>query len=122
MDLQGRDWRGADLQQATDGWAAAMILLLATRAELSLDEALRGGPARERLFAFFAGEVLAGMSTADAAALMRIAFLPSATVAMAVADAGIVAAASTPASLAARIASEQRSWGPILRGLGLRVE
>lgn len=37
-------------------------------------------------------------------------------------DSGMVAASSTPAALATRIAAEQRYWAPVLRGLGVRVE
>ena len=37
-------------------------------------------------------------------------------------DSGMVAASSTPAELAARIAAEQRDWALVLRGLGVRVE
>lgn len=111
--LHGRDWQACELQQATDGWAAAMILLLATRAELSLDDALRGDTARFRLFALFAGEVLAGMSPPDAAALMRIAFLPSASVAMAVAISGDARAGEVLADLARRsLFTERREGAP----------
>ena len=102
LALHGRDWHAAELRHATDGWAAAMILLLATRSELGLDAALRGGGARARLFAFFAGEVVAGMSRADAAALTRIAFLPSATPAMAQAISGDARAGDLLAELARR--------------------
>ena len=35
---------------------------------------------------------------------------------------GIVAASSTPAVLAARIAAEQRIWEPIIRANGMRAE
>lgn len=85
VSLHGRDWQAAELRRLTDGWAAAMILLLATRTDLSLDDSLRSGTARDRLFAFFAGEVMEKLGPADAAVLMRVAFLPSATAAMAVA-------------------------------------
>lgn len=71
VPLHGRDWPADALQQATDGWAAAMILLLATRSEPRLDAALRGGTARLRLFAFFAGEVLAALPPPHSAALLR---------------------------------------------------
>ena len=109
--LHGRAWSGAALQRATDGWAAAMTLLLATRAELGLDEALRGGPARQRLFAFFAGEVLAGLPPGDADALMRIAFLPGATVAMATALSGQARAGELLDGLARRSLFTERREG-----------
>ncbi len=38
------------------------------------------------------------------------------------ADSGMVAASSTPAALANRIAAEQRYWEPIIRKSGIRVE
>ena len=83
VDLHHRDWPAPELRQLTDGWAAAMILLMATRTDLSLDDSLRSSSARDRLFAFFAGEVMEKLGAADAAVLMRVAFLPSATAAMA---------------------------------------
>ena len=85
LTLHGREWPANELRQATDGWAAAMVLLLATRSQLGPNEALRSGTARLRVFAFFAGEVLSRRSQSDAAILMRTAFLPSATAALAVA-------------------------------------
>ena len=102
VDLHGRDWSAARLQQITDGWAAAMILLLATRSELGPEAAVRDAAARGRLFAFFASEVLAGMSPRDAATLMRIAFLPGASATMAVALSGEPRAAEILAGLARR--------------------
>ena len=102
VDLHGRDWRGAELRELTDGWAAAMILLIAARTELGPGAALRSGTARERLFAFFATEVLAGMSAGDAQSLMCIAFLPSATAAMAVAVSGDARAGELLADLTRR--------------------
>ena len=50
LALHGRDWPAAQLQQLTDGWAAAMILMLATRADLGAQEAARDAAARSRLF------------------------------------------------------------------------
>jgi LuxR family transcriptional regulator, maltose regulon positive regulatory protein len=111
--LHGRDWSGSALRQATDGWAAAMILLLATRSELGPDEALRSGTARTRLFAFFAGEVLARMDPTDAAALVRIAHLPSATAAMAVAVSGHAGSGTLLADLTRRsLFTERRDGNP----------
>jgi len=109
--LHGRDWVSADLRRVTDGWAAAMILLLAARTDLGPQDALSGGTARERLFAFFAGEVLDKMAPADAAALMRIAFLPSATAAMAVQISGDARAADLLADLARRSLFTERREG-----------
>ena len=113
VSLHGRSWPASELRQVTDGWAAAMILLLAVRTELGPDDALRGGAARERLFAFFAGEVLAKMSPVDAAALLRIAFLPSATAPMAVAISGDPRAGELLAELARRsLFTERRDGTP----------
>ena len=109
--LHGRHWSAAELQQATDGWAAGMILLLATRDEIGLHEALRGGLARARLFAFFAGEVLAAMSRREGDTLMRIAFLPSSSVAMAVALTGDAQAGELLADLARRSLFTERREG-----------
>jgi DNA-binding SARP family transcriptional activator len=102
VDLHGRDWHGAELRALTDGWAAAMILLIAARTELGPSAALRSGTARERLFAYFATEVLAGMSAGDAKALMCMAYLPSATAAMAVAVSGNAHAGELLADLTRR--------------------
>jgi DNA-binding SARP family transcriptional activator len=111
VHLHERDWPPAALRQATDGWAAAMILLLAARRDLDPDAAMHGGAARERLFAFFAGEVMQKMAPSDALALMRIAFLPSATAAMAVAISGDAGAATLLADLARRSLFTDRRAG-----------
>ncbi len=102
VDLHGRAWQPAALRKVTDGWAAAMILMLATRSNLDEDSAPQGSTSRERLFALFAGEVLQKMSPADADALMRIAFLPSPTAAMASAISDNFAAGDLLADLARR--------------------
>ena len=102
VHLHERNWPAAALRQATDGWAAAMILWLAARSDLGSDDAMLGGTARDRLFAFFAGEVMKRMAPSDAAALLRIAFLPSATAAMAVAISGDARAGELLADLARR--------------------
>ena len=113
LALHGRDWSADALQQATDGWAAAMILLLATRTEPTLDAALRGGTARGQLFALFAGEVLAAMPASHAAALLRIALLPSASVPMAVAISGDAQAGDLLADLTRRsLFTERRDGTP----------
>lgn len=107
-----RDWPASALCLATDGWAAAMILLLAARRDLDPDAALRGGAARDRLFDFFAGEVMEKMAPPEALALMRIAFLPSATAAMAVAISGDAGAAELLADLARRSLFTEHRAGP----------
>ena len=111
--LHDRNWAAADLRLATDGWAAAMILLLAARSDLDPDAAMHGGAARDRLFAFFAGEVMEKMTPGDATSLMRIAFLPSATAAMAVAISGDPHAADLLADLARRsLFTDHRAGSP----------
>ena len=102
VHLHGRNWQPAALRQATDGWAAAMILMLAARSDLDASTAAHSGTTRERLFAFFAGEVLQKMSPSDATSLMRIAFLPSASASVAVAMAQDAHAADLLADLARR--------------------
>ena len=102
VTLHGRDWQPAALRQATDGWAAAMILMLAARNEQDSDTAMHRHTARDRLFAFFVSEVLQSMAPGHAEALMRIAFLPSATAAMAVAISGDAQAPDLLADLARR--------------------
>ena len=111
LALHGRDWPAAQLQQLTDGWAAAMILMLATRAELGAEGAARDGAARSRLFSLFAGEVLAAMTAADVAVLLRVAFLPSASAAMANALSGNPGAGELLADLARRSLFTERREG-----------
>ncbi len=112
VSLHGRAWSPTALRQATDGWAAAMILLLAARSDLDADAALHSGAARDRLFAYFAGEVVGRMDPDDAAALTRIAFLPSASAPMAVAISGHARAAELLADLARRSLFTDRRAGP----------
>ena len=102
LALHGRNWQAEALRQASDGWAAAMILMLAARSDLDAGTAIHSGATRDRLFAFFAGEVMQKMSESDATSLMRIAFLPSASDGMAVAIAGNVDAIALLSDLARR--------------------
>jgi LuxR family maltose regulon positive regulatory protein len=69
VELHGHQIQADALQESTDGWAAAMILIMATGGTLAPNEAINNGRARGQLFAFFAGEVLARMPPGDAAAL-----------------------------------------------------
>lgn len=108
-----RDWPASALCQATDGWAAAMILMLAARRDLDPDTALSSSAARDQLFDFFAGEVMEKMALPDVLALMRIAFLPSATAAMAVAISGDAGAAELLADLARRSLFTEHRAGPL---------
>jgi LuxR family transcriptional regulator, maltose regulon positive regulatory protein len=109
--LHGHTWEGPALREATDGWAAAMILMLATRSTLDAHAARQDGASRERLFALFAGEVLQKMSAKDSQTLMRIAFLPSASAAMAIAISGDAWAADLLADLARRSLFTERRKG-----------
>ena len=109
--LHGHTWQGPALREATDGWAAAMILMLATRSTLDASAARQDGTSRERLFALFAGEVLQKMSAKDSQTLMRIAFLRSASDAMAMAISGDAWAADLLADLARRSLFTERRKG-----------
>ncbi len=102
LDVHKRNWQPAALHRASDGWAAAMILMLAARQDLQADTASPGSAARDSLFDLFAGEVIQGMEPGSATALMKIAFLPHATAAMAVAISGNPQAAGLLADLARR--------------------
>ena len=72
-------------------------------------------------FAFFmSGKVPA--ATVDATSeVLRLA-LARPDLATAFSESGMVAASSTPAALAARIAAEQRDWAPVIRAAGIRAE
>ena len=111
VTLHGRDWQPGALRQATDGWAAAMILMLAARNEQDSDTALHRRTARDRLFAFFATEVLQSMAPAHTEALMRIAYLPSATAVTAIAISGDAQAPDLLADLARRSLFTDRREG-----------
>ncbi len=109
--LHGRNWQPAPLRQLTDGWAAAMVLLLAARTDLSPEVTLRSGTARDRLFAFFGVEVMNTLPASDAAMLIRIAFLPSATEPMAAAVSGDSRAGEVLAALVHRSLFTERREG-----------
>jgi len=88
LDLHDRPWSAKALCETTDGWAAAMILMLAARTDLASPNSVGAGSAPKMVFDFFAGEVMAAFAPWQRHALMRIAFLPSVTAAMAVAASG----------------------------------
>lgn len=72
-------------------------------------------------FAFFmAARVPATMIDATSQAIRLAIARPE--LAGAFAELGMVAASSTPAELAARIAAERRYWEPIIRATGIRAE
>jgi ATP/maltotriose-dependent transcriptional regulator MalT/DNA-binding SARP family transcriptional activator len=82
------------LHEATDGWAAGQILMLAADAPLT-----DTGGSRETVFAYFAGEVLARMPPGQQLALSKVALLPGATEAVAIALGGDPAAGRVLAEL-----------------------
>lgn len=72
-------------------------------------------------FAFFMSGRVSAATLASSSQALRVALAQPELVA-AFADSGMVAASSTPAALAARIAAEQRYWEPIVRSAGIRAE
>ncbi len=113
VDLHDHAMAADVLHASTDGWAAAMILIMATRVSVDadVDATEHDAPARAQLFALFAAEVLANMPQHDAATLVRIAFLPSMTASMAVALSGDDRAASLLADLTTRSLFTDRRSG-----------
>jgi tripartite-type tricarboxylate transporter receptor subunit TctC len=75
---------------------------------------------REWFGFFMPGRTPAAAIDAASSALRTALAQPA--LAAAFADAGMSAVSSTPATMAARIASEQRSWEPVIRALGVKVE
>lgn len=72
-------------------------------------------------FAFFMpGSTAPGV--VDAASLALREALGQPVLMQAFAESGMVAASSTPAALASRIAAEQRTWEAVIRGAGIQVE
>jgi len=88
LDLHGRPWSAQALCETTEGWAAAMILMLAARTELATPTAAVAGSPPQRVFDLFAGEVMDAFLPWQRHALMRMAFLPSFTAAMAASVSG----------------------------------
>lgn len=111
VDLHDHTMAADVLQASTDGWAAAMILMMAARVSIDVNATGPDAPARNQLFALFAAEVLAKMPPHDAATLVRIAFLPSMTASMAVALSGNDRAALVLADLTARSLFTDRRAG-----------
>jgi tripartite-type tricarboxylate transporter receptor subunit TctC len=72
-------------------------------------------------FAFFMPGRAAPDVVEAASRALRDALAQPALV-QAFAESGMVAAASTPAALASRIAAEQRYWEPVIRGAAIRAE
>jgi tripartite-type tricarboxylate transporter receptor subunit TctC len=72
-------------------------------------------------FAFFMSARVPAATLESSSQALRTALARPELVA-AFADSGMVAASSTPAALAARIAAEQRYWEPIIRTAGIKAE
>lgn len=72
-------------------------------------------------FAFFMSARVGPQQVEERSRMLRLA-LAQPELAAAFANTGIVAMASTPAALLARIATERRVWEPIVRALDVRVE
>jgi tripartite-type tricarboxylate transporter receptor subunit TctC len=72
-------------------------------------------------FAFFMSGRVAPAAVESASRALGVA-LAQPVLAAAFEESGMVAAASTPAALAARIAAEQRYWEPVIRSANIRVE
>lgn len=97
LDLHGRVELAQQLLKATDGWAAGLILMLASEASVSAIPPADNERSHALVFDYFAGEVLQRMPARDQQILMRVALLPSMTDAMAIA---ISAAPTAPSTLA----------------------
>jgi tripartite-type tricarboxylate transporter receptor subunit TctC len=87
----------------------------------SLAEAGYPGLVVREWFAFFMPGRTSGIQVEAASAALRTA-LAKPELVLAFTELGMVAASSTPAALTARIAAEQRTWAPIVRATGIRVE
>lgn len=99
FDLHGRSDVARELQDAADGWAAGLILMLASDVSATALSTSGRASTRELVFEYFAGEVFDRMSPTQRQILMRVALLPSATEAMAAAISGVPAAGRTLADL-----------------------
>ena len=102
LQLHDRPWSAQALRETTAGWAAAMILLLAARSELGSPAAAHDGVTPQTLFDLFANEVMETLAPWERAALLRIAFLPSTTAALAVTLSGEPRAAGLLENLSRR--------------------
>ncbi len=91
------------------GWAAGLTLMLLGA---SRDAGATAPEARERLFDYFAGEVLSRMPAEQQQALGTLAFLPSTTAELAVAMSGYAKAPQALEHLAASSLFTDRREGP----------
>ena len=72
-------------------------------------------------FGFFAAQSASKPDIATASSALQSA-IASTEVATVFAQSGMTPVSTTPAALAERIASEQRYWSPVIRGLGIRLD
>ncbi len=112
LRLHDRDWSPAELTRATEGWPAAMILMLAARTELAPARGDAGGAAQQRVFELFAGEVVDSMPALARDTLARVAFLPGATAQMAAEVSGDAHAGELLEELARRSLFTDRREAP----------
>ncbi len=111
VSLHGRPLTTAAALAAANGWAAGMTLMLLGSAR---DPELIGSHARQRLFDYFAGEVLARMPLVEQRALGAIAYLPRASAELAVAVSGYSQAGDLLERLSAQSLFTDRREGPPL--------
>ncbi len=107
--LHGRAESLAASLVPAQGWAAGLTLMLLGAAR---DASVPAPGARERLFDYFAGEVLSRMPAEHREALGKLAFLPSTTAALAVAMSGHAQAPQLLEQLAASSLFTDRREGP----------
>ncbi len=92
----------SDLHRVTEGWVAAMILMLAGGGREESRSPLDEGLTKRRLFAYFAEEIVERMPARDAETLGRVAFLPGTDAATAATIGGDPDAGTLLADLAER--------------------
>ncbi len=107
--LHGRDESIAASLAAAQGWAAGLTLMLLGAPS---DASLPALDARDRLFDYFANEVLSRMPADHQRALSRLAYLPSTTAALAVAMSDCADAPVLLEQLAASSLFTDRREGP----------
>jgi LuxR family transcriptional regulator, maltose regulon positive regulatory protein len=107
--LHGRPPTAVAALAAANGWAAGMTLMLLSS---SSDSTLMGSDARQRLFDYFAGEVLARMPPVEQRALGAIAHLPRASAELAIAVSGYAQAGDLLERLSAQSLFTDRREGP----------
>jgi len=108
--LHGRADAFADALGVAQGWTGGLTLMLLSSPP---DARLPGLDARQHLFDYFAGEVLARMPADEQQALCAIACLPSATADLAVAVSGLATAPQLLERLAAQsLFTDRREGAP----------